>query len=131
MKYPGALVWQLLAVSVLAVSCAPEEDPMQAMLVGKWQIREAFRNKQATESLADLYFSFSKAGKMETNLPLPEAAGTSAYAVKKGVLYQTQGETELTYQIESINDSVLVLTTTLQDFPFRFVLNRSTSGHVQ
>ena len=127
MKYSGILAWQFLVLIGLAVSCAQEEDPMQAMLVGKWQLREAFRGEQATESLADLYFSFSQGGKMETNLPLPEATGTSDYSVKKGVLTQKQGETELTYQIQSVTDSVLVLTTTLQDFPFRFVLTKETA----
>ena len=114
----------VLFVVLGALSCGKEEDPMLKLIQGRWEIKEAYRNDQATESLADLYFQFEKDGRMETNLPVSETPAASAYSLKRGVITQTQGALEIEYQIETVTDTSLVLNTTLQNFPFRFVFSK-------
>lgn len=123
MKHLGASSLVLFIV-LGALSCGKEEDPMLKLIQGRWEIKEAYRNSQATESLAELYFKFEKDGHMETNLPIAETPAAAVYTLKRGVITQTQGELEIEYQIESVTDSSLVLNTTLQNFPFRFVFSK-------
>jgi hypothetical protein len=106
-------------------SCKPKEDPMLKLLQGRWEIREAYRSEQPTTSLAGLYFEFGAEGKLRTNLPVSETPEPATYSLSDGTIRQVQGEQEIDYQIEALNDTALVLNTNLQNFPFRFVLAKS------
>lgn len=117
----------LFATATALSSCKQEPDPAQEYLTGRWEIREAFRNGKPTESLADLYFEFGNDGNMRTNLPVSETPGNARYELHKNHIRQQQGEMGLEYTIESISDTSLVLTTTLRDFNFRFVLGKQTN----
>lgn len=114
----------LLGLFLGALSCNKENEATAKMLMGRWELQEGFRNGEPTESLTDLFFEFGKEGRMETNLPLPEAGGPSTYAAEKQVIVQRQGGVEVEYQIEMLNDSVLIINTSMRNYDFRFVLRK-------
>ena len=115
----------MLCMLLGASSCKPNEDPMLQLIQGRWEIREAYRSEQPTTSLSGLYFEFAAEGKLRTNLPLTETPEPATYSLSDGIISQVQGDQEIEYKIEALNDTALVLNTTLQDFPFRFVLAKS------
>ncbi|MFZ4427064.1 MAG: hypothetical protein ACOYOO_07895 [Saprospiraceae bacterium] len=116
----------LLAVLLAsAVSCKKEPDARAEMLLGRWVIREGFRNGQATESLSELFFEFGKDGRMSTNLPLPELSAKATYVLGKDKIVQRQGEAEVEYVIKTLSDSLLIVTTRMRNYDFRFVLKKN------
>jgi len=125
MKLSGTQFLLLLLIPSFFFSCKKEIDPTPQLVLGRWEIKEAYRNGKATESLADLFFEFKEGGKMATNLPVTEVPMEATYEVKKGKIEQTQGEINLAYQIETLNDTAMVLQTQFQGFDFRFILNKS------
>ncbi len=107
-----------------AFSCGGEQEQKnEEMLLGKWELQKASRNGQSTESLTDLYFEFFQEGKMRTNISgLPESVN---YELDDNVIYQREGQLDVDYNIESITDSLLILTTKINDFNFNFVLAKA------
>jgi hypothetical protein len=115
----------LTLVSFLFLTgCGRERNVNQEELIlGRWEIQQAFRNGQATESLDELYFEFFKDGKMRTNLMgTPE---TATYELDDSQLSQRDSQMDINYHIENLSDSSLVMTTRLRDYDFRFQLRRS------
>ncbi|MBK6947783.1 MAG: hypothetical protein IPH16_06700 [Haliscomenobacter sp.] len=125
MKYSGTQLLLLLLIPWSFSSCKKEIDPTPQLVLGHWEIQEAYRNGKPTESLADLFFEFKEEGKMATNLPVTEVPMEASYEVKKGKIEQAQGDITLVYQIESLTDSSMVLKTNFRGFDFRFVLGKS------
>lgn len=113
----------LIGIFMLS-SCGQEQDQNQEELIlGRWEIQQAFRNGQPTESLDELYFEFFKDGKMRTNLMgTPE---TATYELDDSRLYQRESQMDIDYNIENLSDSTMVMTTQLRDYDFRFQLRRS------
>lgn len=92
------------------------------LILGRWEIQEAYRNGRVTESLAELYFEFFQDGKMTTNiLGTPE---TATYELDGSQVRQREGQLDINYQVEELTDSTLILATELQGFAFRFSLHR-------
>jgi hypothetical protein len=123
MKYLGTL-FCITALFIAASSCKKDTDPTAEQILGRWELQEGFRNGRPTESLSDLFFEFRTEGQMSTNLPITDIPSNATYVAKKGKIEQQQGDMELEYQIEQLNDSVLILTTKLRNFDFRFVLKK-------
>lgn len=121
-QFKATLLLAILVVS--ATSCKKEPDGRAQMLLGRWVIREGFRNGQATESLSELFFEFEKEGRMATNLPLPELSAKATYALDNDKIVQRQGEAEVEYEIETLSDSLLIITTRMRNYDFRFVLKK-------
>lgn len=99
---------------------SPASDP--DLLIGHWEIEEALRSGKPTESLSELYYEFSKDGSMKTNLT--GATETGKYEVDGQILSQMDTRMDTDYQIETLNDSFLIMTTVLRKLNFKFVLNR-------
>ncbi len=100
---------------------APPPDT-RSQLFGRWVLDRAYRNGQPTESLDELYFEFLPSGRMNTNLTgEPQEA---SYDLEEEVIRQREGSLDANYTIEEIGDTVLVLSTSLRNFSFRFHLRR-------
>lgn len=123
MKYLGTLLCAI-ALAAAAASCKKEPDPTTDQLQGRWELQEGFRNGRPTESLTDLYFEFGQEGKMVTNLPVTDVPTEASFTARKGKIEQQQGDVKLEYQIEQLDDSLLVLATKLRNYDFRFVLKK-------
>lgn len=94
-------------------------------LEGKWILVEGFRGGKKTESLNDTYFSFTDKT-MSTNLPI-KGATNSPYIQKEAVITQTiVNDLTIDYSIQDLSDQQLILSTTLRDLNFTFVLKRET-----
>ncbi len=117
----SALLLSLVSLGLNA--CKNEPKVKQADLLGRWELREGFRNEQKSENLDGLFFEFFGDGKMITNM---SGATTEAqYELKKQMLLQRGGEMDADYQIEALNDTSLTLIATLREINFRFVMGKS------
>ena len=113
----------LFGIALLASCQSRQENDNQDIILGKWEIRQAYRNGRLTESLDELYFEFFQDGKMNTNLlGMPES---SIYAIKENQLQQREGQLDIDYTIEELSDSLLVLSTELRGYNFRLSLKRN------
>lgn len=110
-------------LSTAFVACESEPENVDAYLYGRWEIISATRAGKPAETLSDLYYEFGTAGTMRTNLPLGQAE--SSFTLDGNTIEQETGQMTVTYNIESINDSLLVLSTVLRDTPFRFNLRKT------
>ena len=113
----------LSLVSIGIYACKNEPKIEQADLLGRWELREGFRNEQKSEDLAGLFFEFFGDGKMITNMS--GSTAEAQYELKKQMLLQRGGEMDADYQIETLNDTSLTLIATLREINFRFVLGKS------
>ncbi|MCB0585811.1 MAG: lipocalin family protein [Phaeodactylibacter sp.] len=119
----------LLSMVLLGFSCNSEPENQQGMLLGRWELKEATRNGNPTESLSDLYFVFNADGSMNTNLPVPGMMEETRYKLDGSTIYQYSDSLpdEVNYHIDKIEDSTLVLSTELRNFHFSFVLHKQAA----
>jgi hypothetical protein len=115
----------LLALSTVLQYCGTEEasDASPDELLGRWELTNATRNGRPTESLTDLYFEFFLDGKMTTNI-----GGTTenaSYTLNDDEIRQTDSQFDVTYEIQDLQDSTLVLATELRGYSFRFRLAKA------
>lgn len=111
-----------IGLAALAACQDSQETSRQEYLLGRWELQQAYRNGQVTESLQELYFEFFQDGKMSTNiLGAPE---TATYELEENELRQRDSQMDINYQIEELSDSLLVLTTNLRSYDFRFRLHK-------
>lgn len=106
----------------LVAACQPEPENLDQLVIGRWELDKAFRNGETTNTLQGLYFEFYEDGNMSTNLPV--SPSESQYELEGSVIRQTEIETPLEFDIQSISDSNLVLGTQLHNFSFRFLLRK-------
>jgi hypothetical protein len=100
-------------------------DVSAADLVGRWEIREATRSGQPTETLNGAFMQFEADGNMASNL-----VGTNEslqYELNGSILIQRGGRMDLDFTVESITDSVLILSMTMRDTPFKMTLHRASA----
>jgi len=116
------IVFLLLTLTAFFFTCQSEPDNAELLLQGRWEIQNAYRNGQPTRTLEGLFFEFTKAGIMKTNLPI--SAENAAYEMDDGTIRQIDVDEPLQFEILSITDSTLTLGSEIRDFDFRFVLNR-------
>ena len=118
----------LLIFAILAfTACKKEKKITQDMLIGHSEIIEGARDGRPVESLADLYFDFFRDGTMLSNLP--GASGQTTYEFAEGKISQSGGQIEPEYIIQELNDSLLLLTTIINNSDFRFLLARKEREH--
>lgn len=93
------------------------------MVLGKWELKEGFRNGTKTETLADTYFSFTPEGKMQTNL----GGGNELvnYTIEGRTIKHESQKFPADYAIEEIEDNSMTISMTMRDIPFKFILERS------
>jgi len=114
-----------LSLMTLMFSCTWFGDKNDELILGRWELNQAFRNERPTESLDNLYLEFLNTGQFRTNLMGTDE--TFDYEYIKGEIIQKSPNLEpLIYKIEAISDTNLILTTSLKNFNFRFVMTKSS-----
>ncbi len=113
----------LLIILLFLSACKNDTGNVAEKVIGQWEILEATRNNRPTESLSELYFEFTADGKLLTNIAgIPE---TLTYEIKKDKIYQKGSSLgEIYYNIESIEDNTMIISTELRSFSFRFSLQK-------
>ncbi|MEM1220386.1 MAG: hypothetical protein AAGH79_15800 [Bacteroidota bacterium] len=124
------LAQYLLAFGLMTlVACndeAPTDDKtVKDQLTGRWELIEATRNGQVTETLSSAYMEFLEDGTLATNL----AGGREVvnYETDGTVLSIKDGRMPMDYGIETLSESALVLTMSMRDIPFRLSLQKATN----
>ncbi|MBX2871122.1 MAG: hypothetical protein KTR30_03455 [Saprospiraceae bacterium] len=124
MKYKSVIGFTTLIFSFLFLfGCKSETVDNTDQLIGRWDIREAKRNGQATESLDQLYFEFFQDGNMKTNILGADEEAT--YELDSKVIRQRESQMPIDYTIESISDTSLIMNATINRFNFRFQLGKT------
>ncbi|MBU6340815.1 MAG: hypothetical protein KGS48_04915 [Bacteroidetes bacterium] len=121
-KAPFLVVLCSFVLAVLACGGSKEDPKNRTLILGRWDIAQAFRNQKQTETLQGVYFEFKNSGKMITNLPVGPETEVD-YELNRNVLLQ-KGPKVLEYQVETLSDSVLVLAIELRGLPFELHLRR-------
>lgn len=106
--------------SLIACSSDSADNAKTNQLAKRWEIREASRNGRITESLDKLYFDFAKDGTLQTNLG--GATETGTYELEEEQILQRGTQIDADYKIETLSDSLLVLTTVIRNSNFKFEL---------
>lgn len=112
-----------LSASLLAAACNDTTEKNRAALLGHWELTKAVRNQRETGLLAHIYFDFEPDGKMLTNLPVAPEPAITDYEVDGEEIVQ-QLPQALHYRIQTLNDSVLVLSMEMRSIPFELQLRR-------
>ncbi|NRB52679.1 MAG: hypothetical protein HRU41_33770 [Saprospiraceae bacterium] len=124
MKYKSVFGFTTLIFSFLfLLGCKSESVDNTDQLIGRWDIREAKRNGQATESLDQLYFEFFQDGNMKTNILGADEEAT--YELDDNTIRQRESQLPIDYTIESISDTSLIMNATINRFNFRFQLGKT------
>lgn len=116
-------------IAAFSTSCEPEPENAEEHIFGRWEIINATRNGRVAQTLSDLFYVFNPDGTMQTNLPLGKPE--SEFQINGSIIEQDLGETTVTYQIESISDSLMTLTTEMRDTRFRFNFRKAAPSPVQ
>lgn len=124
MKNKSVIGLSTLFFSILFLfGCQGESVDNTNTLIGRWDIREARRNGQATESLDQLYFEFFADGTMKTNIL--GADEEAAYELDDNTIRQRESQMPIDYTIETISDTALIMSTTINRYNFRFQLGKT------
>ena len=123
-----ALTRVVLFISILYLaSCQlakPEVDPR---ILGKWELLEGWRNNRQSASLENIFFEFFPDNNMRSNFNFNGSSEAATFQMEENILHQSNGEMELDYTIESLSDSILILSTTLMDAEFRLLLKKQAA----
>lgn len=123
MLYRGRLLSILLLIFIFLASCKQDRVPEQEInLEGKWNIYEAYRNNELTNTLQEGYFMF-KDSLMETNILGEEISGT--YFLEENVITHTS-VLQADYKVVNYATDSMELTTTIQGFDFRFKIEKDS-----
>lgn len=124
MKYKSVFGLTTLFFSILfLLGCEGDSLDNKDLLIGRWDIREAKRNGQATESLDQLYFEFFQDGNMKTNILGADEDAT--YELKEKTIRQRDSQMPIDYTVETISDTSLIMSATINRFNFRFQLGKT------
>lgn len=113
----------LLVCLSFATACGDDTIENDDLILGRWDIQEALRSGRPTESLDKLFFEFFEEGKMRTNITGSTVDCT--FKIDGDQLLQRGGPLEADYTIQTLTDSVLVLTALINKFDFRLQFTRT------
>ena len=118
-----------LFLALLMIGCngcttdPPENDLSRNQLLGYWTLTQATRSGQVTESLEGLFFEFEAPETLTTNIS--GVATSATYDLDDGRLSHTIRGIEEDFIVQSLTDSVLVLTTKMRNYPFVFSFQKT------
>ncbi len=118
----------LLAVVLLWSSCGDGKeasDGLAGRLMGRWELEKAWRNGRQTETLAGIYYEFADGNVLTTNMTPSLQEESYVYEVKGQQIVEKTGR-EVLYTISEFQDSVMSISLTIHDFPFRLMVRRTT-----
>jgi hypothetical protein len=122
---PTIFISFILSLGVMG-SCTEEPEKTQdysAALLGKWELKKAFRDNKETTTLDNTTFEFTENGELTTNFNLNGELATNPYELAGNKINQ-KGAENTTYQIQKADSSNLTLTTSLLNINFRLVLEK-------
>lgn len=103
-------------------ACVSEPKENYDAIYGRWELETATNNGRPTELLTGLFFDFSLDGSLRTNVTgSPESV---SFTVAEGKIEQREGRIDVDYEIKSMSDSTLVLTTKIRNSVFQFNLSK-------
>jgi len=111
-----------LFILCVLIACKKNEPGIQlSQIQGKWNIVNAYRNGNVTDSVQDGYFSFGMNNTFETNIPgLPNGQN---FEFTRGK-FQINGDTSH-YQFVNVSDSSASIKVIIRTIPFLFVLRKN------
>lgn len=124
MKYKSVTGYFVIGIFLLFASgCKNDTVDDTKNLLGRWDIIEAKRGGQVTESLDQLFFEFFQDGKMRTNIL--GATENADYSMENMTIKQRKSQLEIDYKVDSLSDSVLEMSTTINRYEFKFRLGKT------
>ncbi|MEY3050792.1 MAG: hypothetical protein RLY31_577 [Bacteroidota bacterium] len=117
----------LLTLGFLSVACREQtatSDSLTAQLQGRWELEKAWRNGRQTETLAGIYYEFADGNVLTTNMTPSLQEESYVYEVKGQQIVEKTGH-EVLYTITEFQDSVMSISLTIHDFPFRLLVRRT------
>jgi hypothetical protein len=116
----------LTSLLLFAAACSSGEPSSfeKKDLLGRWELERAWRNGKQTETLTGTFYSFTDAGVMTTNLTPRLTEENFSFTLSGDEILQ-QATPPVTYKVESLSDSSMVLTMTINNFPFRLQLKKA------
>ena len=117
----------LASLLILQLSC--KEDTKQvsyqsAQLTGRWEMTTAVRNGKPIETLVGTYFEFDESGKMRTNLTKTTLEEEFPYQFS-GVEIKQKSDPPTFYTIDTLNESMLGMSMTLNNFLFKLSFKKA------
>ncbi len=107
------------------MACESEPKDNYDPLYGKWELENATKNGKPTELLTGLFFDFSEDGSMRTNVTgTPESV---TFSVAEGKIQQREGRIDIDYEINSLSDSLLIISAQIRNSAFLFNLTKVVS----
>ena len=112
-------------MTLLACQNEPQQSDFdQSRLTGRWEIDKAWRNGKQTETLTGTYYEFGEDGAMRTNLTPTLVEDEFSYDFSGNEIKQ-KSEPAVIYTVQSLTDSLLVFSMTINKFPFRLQLRKA------
>ncbi len=111
-----------------------EKGPSVAeLLPGRWELTSAMRAGRQTELLTGTYFEFTPEGQMITNFGIGNGQDRKSYTLEDKMIRLPDDKMQLSYEVVLINDTTLVLATSIRDIPFEmtFAKAKADEGELQ
>lgn len=113
----------LLFFFLFSIGCGNEKDDPTRFVYGKWEIDTALRNGSKTELLTGLFFEFVEDGSMRTNIT--GAAESVHFEIIENKIIQREGRVDMDYDIVTLNDSSLVIKTSIRNSALELNLKKA------
>ncbi len=124
MKYKSVTGYFVIGIFLfIASGCKKDAVDDTKLLLGRWDIIEAKRGGQVTESLDQLFFEFFQDGKMRTNIL--GATENADFSMENMIIKQRKSQLEIDYKVDSLTDSVLTMSATINRYNFQFRLGKT------
>lgn len=117
----------LLFGILFQTSCTPESQQVDPRILGKWTLLEGWRNNRPSPSLENIAFEFFADGNMRSNFNFNGSSEAGIFELKENMLHQRNGQIDVDYAVESLSDSIMILSTNLMDADFRLLLKKQAS----
>lgn len=98
----------ILTLTMTIISCKNEEK-MENLLLGRWEIKETKVNGETNYSLDNLYFDFLSKDSIRTNILTPNPTESDSYTIIEGNLTHQTVLKDFNYTVDSITDHLLIL----------------------
>lgn len=121
------LIIFLLAGMLLQTACTQDSQQVDPKIIGKWQLLEGWRNNRTSPSLENISFEFFADGNMRSNFNFNGSSEAGTFELKENNLHQRNGQIDVDYSVESLSDSILILSTRLMEADFRLLLKKQAS----
>lgn len=117
----------ITAALVLLSLCSCKSDSktkIESSLDGRWELKDAMRNGRHTSTFDQMYFEFNEeAQRLKTNISGSDEE--LSFTKNKNVIYQEGGKYPTDYQIITLMDSSLVMSTKISGFTFKFSFEKA------